>query len=65
MPVLVVDGELDLDGIRLAADLLADGLPDVERVRLPGAAHLPALERPAEVARLVRGFVACAGRAAG
>jgi 3-oxoadipate enol-lactonase len=56
-PVLVVDGELDLEDIRLAADLLADRLPQVERVRLAGAAHLPALERPAEVAELVRRFL--------
>jgi 3-oxoadipate enol-lactonase len=56
-PVLVVDGDLDLEDIRLAADLLADRLPDVERVRLTGVAHLPALERPAEVAALVRRFL--------
>ena len=62
-PVLVVDGELDLEDIRLAADLLAEHLPDVQRVRLPEAAHLPALERPAEVAELVRGFLARVGSA--
>ena len=56
-PVLVVDGVLDLDDIRLAADLLAERLPDVQRERLPAAAHLPALERPGAVAELLRGFL--------
>ena len=64
-PVLVVDGGLDLDDIRLAADLLAERLPDVQRVRLPQAAHLPALERPTEVAGLVRGFLDRVERRAG
>jgi pimeloyl-ACP methyl ester carboxylesterase len=56
-PVLVIDGELDIADIGLAADLLADRLPRVERVRLAGAAHLPALERPDGVATLVRDFL--------
>jgi pimeloyl-ACP methyl ester carboxylesterase len=60
-PVLVVDGALDLDDIRLAAELLAARLPRAERVRLPGVAHLPALERPDDVARLLRHFLARAG----
>jgi 3-oxoadipate enol-lactonase len=55
-PVLVVDGYLDLEDIRLAAELLAERLPHVERVRLPGVAHLPALEQPEEVATLVGRF---------
>jgi 3-oxoadipate enol-lactonase len=57
-PVLVVDGELDIEDIGLAADLLADRLPQAERVRLAGVAHLPALEVPEEVAALVRRFLA-------
>ncbi len=56
-PVLVVDGDLDLREIGLAADLLATRLPHAERVRMPGVAHLPALERPDDVAELVRGFL--------
>ena len=55
-PVLVVDGDLDLPDIGLAADLLADRLPRAERVRFAGTAHLPALERPEEVADLLRRF---------
>ena len=64
-PVLVVDGDLDLADIGLAADLLAERLPRVERVRMTGVAHLPALERPADVARLVRNFLTGVGPAAG
>jgi 3-oxoadipate enol-lactonase len=57
VPVLVVDGDLDLEAIGLTADLLAQRLPRAERVRMPGVAHLPALERPEEVATLVRTFL--------
>lgn len=64
-PVLVVDGDLDLPDIGLAADLLADRLPRVERVRLPGAAHLPALERPDEVAERLQAFWSGAAPAGG
>jgi len=56
-PVLVVDGDLDIEDVRLAADLLANRLPRVERARLADVAHLPALERPEEVATLVRRFL--------
>ena len=52
-----VEIALDLADVRLAADLLTSGLPSVERVDLPATAHLPALERPAEVAGLVEGFL--------
>ena len=61
-PTLVVDGDLDIEDARLAADLLGDRLPQVERVRLPGTAHLPALERPDEVATLVRRFLSAVER---
>jgi pimeloyl-ACP methyl ester carboxylesterase len=61
-PALVVDGDLDIEDARLAADLLADRLPHVERVHLPGVAHLPALERPEEVAELVHRFLSTVER---
>ncbi len=47
VPVLIIDGELDLRP-RRAVDSLARALPDVRRVIVPGAGHLPWLERPAE-----------------
>jgi 3-oxoadipate enol-lactonase len=56
-PVLVVDGDLDLEAIGLTADLLESRLPRAERVRLRGVAHLPALERAEEVAALVGDFL--------
>lgn len=56
-PVLVVDGDLDLEDIGLAAELLAARLPIAEHVRMPGVAHLPALEQPAAVAALLRDFL--------
>lgn len=43
------------------ARLLAARLPRAERVRLPDTAHLPALERPDDVAGLLRDFLARAG----
>jgi len=58
VPVLVVVGSLDLEDIRLTADLLAERLPTVERVDLPGVAHLPALEAPSQVADLLLDFLA-------
>jgi 3-oxoadipate enol-lactonase len=57
-PLLVIVGDLDLPDIRMAADLLADHVPGTERVVLDGVAHLPALERPEEVARLIGRFIA-------
>lgn len=49
VPVLIIDGELDLRP-RRAVDSLARALPDVRRVVLPDAGHIPWLERPGELA---------------
>ena len=40
------------------AETLAEGMPDAELVVIPGAGHLTALERPAEFAAAVGGFLA-------
>jgi pimeloyl-ACP methyl ester carboxylesterase len=56
-PVLVVVGTLDLLDIHLAADLLVERVAGAERVVIDGAAHLPALERPAETAASLRDFL--------
>ncbi|MEV4510847.1 alpha/beta hydrolase [Dactylosporangium sp. NPDC049525] len=45
VPVLIIDGELDLRP-RWAVDSLAAALPDVRRVILAGASHLPWVEDP-------------------
>ncbi len=50
MPAYVVSGALDLDYFSLAADALAERLPDARRTELPWAGHLPNLERPDEIA---------------
>lgn len=57
-PVLLVVGDLDLDTVRLAADALAAGLPDVRRVDRAGVAHLPSMEEPEVFLRLLLDWVA-------
>ncbi len=53
VPMLVLVGELDLDVVHQAADRLLERVPAARRVDWPGVAHLPGLERPAELGRLV------------
>ncbi len=54
---MVAVGELDQpDMIDIAARLAAD-IPDARHVVLPGVAHLPPMERPAEFGQLVRQFI--------
>ncbi|PSL53063.1 alpha/beta hydrolase family protein [Saccharothrix carnea] len=45
VPTLIVDGTADARS-RCAADSLAEALPDVARVVLPGAGHVPWVESP-------------------
>ena len=52
-PVLLVVGRHDLDTVRLAADSLEAGLPQVRRVDRPDAAHLPSMEEPEGFLRLL------------
>jgi pimeloyl-ACP methyl ester carboxylesterase len=58
VPVLVVVGTLDLTDIRMAADLLVERVPGAVRAEIPDVAHLPALERPQEVAAVLGPFLA-------
>lgn len=55
---LVVVGELDKADFHAVADRLMAEIPGARGHRVKGAGHLPALERPAETARLVREFLA-------
>jgi pimeloyl-ACP methyl ester carboxylesterase len=58
-PALVAVGADDLDDFHRIAQRLAAELPNARAVvTIAGAAHLPALERPDEVAELLVGFLA-------
>lgn len=45
-PTLVLTGDLDLDAIRLASDVLVAGVPGVRAIRWEDTAHVPSMERP-------------------
>ena len=53
MLAYVISGGRDIDYFTLAADRLAQRLPNARRVVLPWAGHLPNLERPNEVTTLL------------
>lgn len=61
VPALAVWGDLDLPPDLPFYALMAERLPQARSRVLPGVAHLPSLERPEEVADLVREAVALAG----
>ena len=61
-PTLVYSGAHDLGDFRQIAADLAALLPDAEHRELPWAGHLPALERPAEIAELLLARLAEVGR---
>jgi 3-oxoadipate enol-lactonase len=56
-PALVAVGELDKRDFHVIAERLARELPDAELAVIPGAGHLPSMERPEATARLVGGFL--------
>jgi proline iminopeptidase len=56
VPDLIIDGSADLRP-RSAVDSLAGALPNLTRVVLPGAGHVPWLEVPAEFGRHVLDFL--------
>jgi pimeloyl-ACP methyl ester carboxylesterase len=57
-PTLVVHGVSDGIVPRAHAEAYAAGIPEARLVDVEGAAHLLSLERPAELAALVRGHLA-------
>jgi proline iminopeptidase len=57
VPTLIIDGARDLRP-RWAVDSLADALPDVTRVTLKAAGHLPWLDEPARFAAALSEFAA-------
>jgi 3-oxoadipate enol-lactonase len=56
-PTLVVVGEEDLGDFIAIADLLAELIPGARKVVVRGAAHLPGVERPEELNRVVLEFL--------
>jgi 3-oxoadipate enol-lactonase len=61
VPVVVVAGEEDAIIPVGEADALAQALPNARLVRIPGAGHLPPLERPDELNAALLSFLAEAG----
>ena len=55
---LVAVGNRDVDDFRRIGERLVAELPDAELRELDGAGHLPAMERPGEVAELILEFLA-------
>jgi 3-oxoadipate enol-lactonase len=56
-PTLVVRGALDWPDVAVAAERFLRELPDAREAVIEGCAHLPSLERPDEVARLILEFL--------
>ena len=56
-PALVVVGSEDVDDMQAMAGRLAAELPDARLVTIEGAGHLPSLERPDELNRLLLDFL--------
>lgn len=58
VPTLVVWGDLDFPYVQERCRHIAAVVPGAEAREMSGAAHLPSLERPAEVTALISEFVA-------
>ena len=56
-PTLVLVGELDLASFRDLAQQVTQAIPGATQVTLPGVAHLPAMEAPAQFNQAVSGFL--------
>jgi pimeloyl-ACP methyl ester carboxylesterase len=57
VPTLVVVGTEDLDDIEAIAEKLRAEIPGARLETIGGAGHLPSLERPEEINRLLLGFL--------
>ncbi len=53
LPVLVIDGELDLDYNHGVASVLAARIPNATLLRIPGAGHMASMEAPGVVAAAI------------
>jgi 2-succinyl-6-hydroxy-2,4-cyclohexadiene-1-carboxylate synthase len=54
---MLIAGGGDVEDFRLMADLIAGAAPDIVRVDMEAAGHLPQLEYPAQVLEHIRGFL--------
>lgn len=57
VPALIIYGEMDQPAILEIADLLATEIGGARKVVMPGVAHVPSMERPAEFNQLVLDFL--------
>jgi pimeloyl-ACP methyl ester carboxylesterase len=57
-PVLAVAGGLDTSFITAVARHLEANAPDARAVEIPDVAHMIGMERPAELASMITGFLA-------
>jgi pimeloyl-ACP methyl ester carboxylesterase len=57
LPVLVMWGELDFPHVKESCRHLVDTLPAATGKEIPGTAHLPNLEQPDLINRLLREFL--------
>jgi len=56
-PTLVIRGGLDWPEVAVAAHRFVEEMPNAHEVVVDGCAHLPTMERPDEVARLILDFL--------
>lgn len=56
-PTLLIWGDLDFPDVQQRCRQIATAFPNVRACELPGTAHLPNLERPAEFDRELRAFL--------
>jgi pimeloyl-ACP methyl ester carboxylesterase len=56
-PALILVGDSDQPRTLAAADLLASGLPNAQKVVMAGVAHLPNMERPEEFNRILLDYL--------
>ena len=57
VPTLVLTGALDVPDMQAQSDLIVAGIAGAEKRQLADCAHLPNLERPAELTRVVLEFL--------
>jgi len=57
IPVLVIVGAHDVPYIRAAADYMNDNIPNVQKVQIADAAHLPNMDHPDEFQEFVENFL--------